>query len=78
MNKKIELTGQRFGSLIVIACMPWVEGKKTRWVCRCDCGRKLIVRSDNLRKGRTKQCSVCHGAGCLSNFIMDGGDKIDD
>lgn len=71
MNKIINLIGQRFGSLQVVERSP----RKTKyggtyWICRCDCGNEVVVRSDNLRRGRTGQCSECRGhAGRRSVFV---------
>lgn len=60
MQKFIDLTGQRFGRLLVVKLID--ERKKPRilqWLCKCDCGNETIVVSQNLRKGHTKSC------GCL-------------
>ena len=71
MNKMIELTGQRFGSLTVIRYSKRkTKGKGTFWLCECKCGRKLIARSDNLRKGRTTRCSVCRKQGGRQSVFM--------
>lgn len=66
MNKKlINLTGQRFGRLVVL-CRDTVEIGKTKtksgqfgWQCKCDCGNLCVIRSGELRYGSTKSC------GCL-------------
>jgi hypothetical protein len=58
-----DLTGQRFGRLLVNAraenhvhpCGSTVS----RWLCKCDCGRETIVGGQHLRGGHTKSC------GCL-------------
>ena len=76
MNPLIELTGQHFGLLTVMKYSPRkTKGSGTYWVCTCKCGRTLIVRSDNLRSGRTSQCSLCkkHG-GRQSVFCEEGGE----
>ena len=74
MNKRIELTGQRFGTLTVIEYSPRNNDRhRTHYICECDCGRKLLVRSDNLRKGKSRQCSACrNGVGRPSAFIEEG------
>ncbi len=61
MRKKIDLTGQRFGSLTVIQKDESRNYKSgcTAWLCICDCGEQKIARSDKLRNGKTKSC------GCL-------------
>ena len=55
MPKKLDLTGQQFGKLTVLHRGERLGGGAT-WVCQCDCGQKVVVRSDNLRNGRTKSC----------------------
>lgn len=69
----VNMTGKRFGNLKVIKPSRRTNEKKQMfWVCRCDCGRLLRVRSDNLRSGNTSQCSYCSGrGGKISDFICD-------
>ena len=55
MPKKIDLTGQRFGRLRVVA-YDRLENHKKWWVCECQCGNRLIVRKDQLRTGNTTSC----------------------
>lgn len=59
MNKR-DLTGQRFGRLVVVESLP-SQGKKTRWKCLCDCGRETSVSSTHLITGHTQSC------GCLQS-----------
>jgi len=51
----IDLTGQRFGRLLVIERAP-NQGRKTRWLCLCDCGAYTQVQSFNLINGLTRSC----------------------
>jgi hypothetical protein len=71
--KLIDLTGKRFGHLLVVGHHPRKTPgcRNIHWLCRCDCGRFLIVRGDNLKDGRTVQCSECrgHGGGKQSIFV---------
>lgn len=55
---KKDLTGQRFGRLVVLEEKSR-RGKSRTWLCRCDCGKETIVRQDNLKSENTKSC------GCL-------------
>lgn len=62
MSRVIDVTGQRFGRLLVIRrVMPGeVPGKfpnsAAYWLCRCDCGGEAIVAGSALRGGQTKSC----------------------
>lgn len=60
MGKFTDLTGQRFGSLMVLRrhTENTKEGKP-QWVCICDCGKETITSGHNLKCGNTKSC------GCL-------------
>ena len=60
MPKKIDLTGERFGRLLVIREDGRAKDRQIMWLCRCDCGGEVIVRSVYLRRGDTRSC------GCLS------------
>ena len=68
MPKFEDLTGQRFGRLVVIVREPnktLSSGKKkTMWKCACDCGQEAVVRAECLKSGYTKSC------GCLSNEMF--------
>lgn len=56
-NKLIDLTGQRFGRLVVLGkSNEKNKSSGSKWICKCDCGQETIVRSDHLRKGSTQSC----------------------
>lgn len=67
----IDLTGQRFGRLLVIEQVPGYT-KDTRWVCRCDCGKIVEVRRQSLRKGNTTSCGCYHREIAGGNFKTHG------
>lgn len=59
MGKLIDLTGQRFGSLVVLEkaeSRKVKHGTVTRWKCQCDCGVIKTVNGTGLRGGRIKTC----------------------
>lgn len=57
MGKLIDLTGQRFGRLVVLSRHRDNDKQgATRWSCRCDCGASTIVRRSDLRDGNTRSC----------------------
>lgn len=49
-----DITGQRFGRLIVLSYSG--SGSGSRWLCRCDCGTEKEVSGSHLRSGKTKGC----------------------
>lgn len=60
MGKLIDLTGQRFGRLVVIERKETATSGHAKWLCLCDCGNTKNVTSNQLRSHRgTKSC------GCL-------------
>lgn len=60
MPKKLDLTSQRFGRITVLRPAENIKDK-TAWVCRCDCGREIIVKTYHLRDGHTKSCGCTGG-----------------
>ncbi len=61
MGKLIDLSGQRFGKLLVLyrTKSEVGRGKHAIWKCVCDCGNTTTVRSNLLRTRNTQSC------GCL-------------
>ena len=53
--KIIDLTGQRFGKLTVIARAE-SKNKRACWLCECDCGNTIITTGKLLRNGKTQSC----------------------
>lgn len=60
MPKKIDLTGQPFGRLLVLYECGRSKGGNVLWKCRCECGNECVVSSDQLRNKHTQSC------GCLN------------
>lgn len=58
-GKRIDLLGEQFGRLKVIAEAPKKANGQTAWVCQCSCGNITTVGTKELRNGDTKSC------GCL-------------
>lgn len=61
--KLTEWEGRRFTRLIVVG---YVNHHRSQglWLCRCDCGRELVVRGSNLITKNTKSC------GCLAKEVQ--------
>jgi hypothetical protein len=58
---RISWIGRKSGRLTVVQCAGKRLGKYPAWlwVCKCECGRKIVTTSDSLRSGKTFSC------GCL-------------
>lgn len=60
MGRPIDLTGQRFGRLVVLSENGRSHSGKKRWLCQCDCGNQTCVVAGDLRSGRTRSCGCLH------------------
>lgn len=63
------LSGQRFGRLVVVRFLGLSTGSAHHalWECKCDCGGLSVVTSNRLKSGNTKSC------GCLGR---EGGNNF--
>lgn len=65
MPKLINITGQRYGRLVVLERSGTYTppgdpfSPKPVWRCKCDCGKVVEVIGTNLKSGLTRSC------GCL-------------
>ena len=64
--------GQRFANLVVMQLYKAYNHGKT-YLCKCDCGNVLTVRTSDLVKGRKLSCGCRHGGG---RQIRDRSDLI--
>ena len=64
MSKPLNLIGQRFGKLVVINRADNSKSGKSKWLCRCDCGKEKIIFSTNLVRGLTHSC------GCINKSVV--------
>ena len=62
MSSRKDLTGQRFGKLVVLYPTDRrMDSGSIVWKCRCDCGKEAEVSARRLTRGKVRSC------GCLSN-----------
>lgn len=65
MAIKIDLTGQKFGRLMVISeAIDKDKWGHRFWECQCDCGKIIVTKGNSLRNGETKSC------GCLKQEVL--------
>lgn len=60
MRKKSNLLGKKFGHSTVIGELP-NDGEWVRWLCKCDCGKEIVKKAQDLRRGRSISCGCSHG-----------------
>ena len=69
-RKKLDLAGQLFVRLTVLRPAENI-GRKTGWLCQCDCGGELVAKTYHLRSGHVTSCG-CADAGIASLTFVDG------
>lgn len=67
--KLIDLTGERFGRLVVLQRVMPNGSDGARWLCKCDCGNQSIAAGGKLRTGEVKSCGCYRREG--SGRAMD-------
>lgn len=60
-GRPLDISGQRFGRLVAIKRVGRDANRQSLWLCKCDCGKEVVVRMKSLRRGDTKSC------GCIQN-----------
>ena len=82
MGKFKDLTGRRFGRLIVIERAEdhvYPSGNhRIQWLCKCDCGNKdVVVKSNLLLNGHTQSCGCLHSE-VVSKFNSETKKQINE
>jgi len=55
-----DLSGARFGRLVVESDSGERNAQGIKWRCLCDCGNRKNIGGIDLRKGSTKSCGCLH------------------
>ena len=63
MGKLVDLTGQKFGRLLVVKEAGRAKEGAAKWLCLCDCGTQVVIRGRALMSGNTRSC------GCLRKEV---------
>jgi hypothetical protein len=63
------LSGQKFGKLIVIELHNNTPGGEKYWECLCECGNKKITSGRSLKTNKTTSCG-CYYKEVLKNVII--------
>lgn len=65
IQERENIAGQKFGRLTAIEFSHKNANRKTFWVCECECGNRIVTRTDRLKSGRVKSC------GCYKSEVTD-------
>lgn len=72
MSAFIDLSGQRFGMLVVIKRVKNTKRNATKFLCKCDCGKEVIRLSSSLKSGDAIGCgcwrNLPYGEGAFRSF----------
>ncbi len=56
-----DITNKKFGKLFILKFNGVDKNRHSLWLCKCDCGKEIIIKRPSLISGQTKSC------GCLYN-----------
>ena len=59
-EKAKDITGMKFGRLTVIERRGSNKRGNAMWLCKCECGNEVVVRTDILKSGATTSCGCYH------------------
>lgn len=51
-----DISGMKFGSLTVIPVNTDINKIKSRWLCECSCGKRVVVSASALFEGVVRSC----------------------
>lgn len=68
-----DLSGRRFGRLIVVALDESSRSNGLKWECQCDCGAQKSIKATKLMRGVTRSC------GCIRDELRTkhGHNRVD-
>ena len=75
MSALKDLTGQRFGRLVVVERAENNMHRKKCWKCRCDCGSEHVIEESSLRSGATKSCGCIRVESLINRSTVHGKAK---
>jgi len=70
-NPVRDLTGQRFGKLVVVGPTEQRKGSNVVWECKCDCGNTTFATTNVLTNGNKRSCSCLNKEYLVENVIKD-------
>lgn len=56
----IDMTGQKYGRLTILNRVDNDKHGNAMWLCKCKCGKQIIIRGSCIRSGNTTSCGCYH------------------
>lgn len=75
MRKTENLIGKRFGRLRAIEHKGRRADGREQYLCKCDCGREIVVIAKNLKNNNTKSCGCLKRDSWLAANVTHGKSK---
>lgn len=75
MSKLIDLTGKRFGRLLVLRRVG-IKNSSATWLCRCDCGREVEVKAVAMLHKGTVSCGCNRREKMRGNLAGTPAEKL--
>lgn len=72
-NKVLDITGERYGRLVVKQFLRTESGRGAIWQCKCDCGNTIEASAKLLRRGAIKSCGCLRQETLQTNGVKHGG-----
>ncbi len=73
MPKKLNIVGNQYGRLTVIAPAGLNRFKKTLWLCRCVCGEEKTIVGAAMRSGNILSCGCIRSEQAAENGKLSDG-----
>ena len=70
----IDLSGEKYGRLTIIRRVANKNGR-TRWLCKCDCGRTTEASGNDIRMGKIQSCGCVKAERCRSQAKKAGRER---
>lgn len=72
---RIEMTGRRYGRLVVLQSVGTNNAGRLMWKCQCDCGNLRAISGKYIRSGRTISCGCFRLESIRKRSITHGMSK---
>lgn len=76
----VDLTGNQYGHLTVIQRVEDKQlssgRKKPQYLCKCDCGKMILIIGESLKNGHAKSCG-CHKGDFFTKYSTKHGKRYE-